>query len=247
MRLWDALDSWPGAVVLAVAAHAMVGALPYAPGDLEAPQEFVEFELVDAPPALPAPKPPPPPPPELPPGPKNPDPDADPTKTSAISNRPEPNDEPPQPVPLRTGLDLDPSQLVPGGMDVRVGNTTTPGFDADVAPGDLRGFAGGGAGGGGTDGPAQIEPDHRAELVRRFQPRYPPELVVQRVEGRVVLEVEVLPTGRAGRVSVKKSVHPELDRVAMQAMDRFRWRAARHDGQRVASTVRIVVVFTIDR
>lgn len=203
------------------------------------------FELAELPVEAPPPPPPPPPPEEKPPGPKNPDPTADPERTSLKSNRAE-EAPPSEPVPIVTGLPLTSDQLVDGGMAVRVGNTDAPGYDADVAdPGALKGFAGGGAGGG--TGQVVVNPDVEAELLRAFQPPYPANMKTQGVEGRVLLRVTVLSNGRAGKVEILSGVHPDLDRVAMEAIQRFRWRPARRLGKPVESEVRIAIRFELVR
>ncbi len=241
MSLGDAIDSWPAAAGLTLLLDGAVALVPYTAGEVEPPAEYIDFELVEPVSLPPEPEPEPPEPEPEPPGPENPDPEADPTITSAESNQPD-DATPDEVVELRTGIALDDTQLVDEGMAVRVGNTSTPGFDADVAPGDLKGFQGGGAGGGST---ARILPDVPPELLRAFQPPYPKHLVATGIEGRVKLLVEVLPNGRAGEVTVVQGIHPELDQLAVVSMKRFRWRPARRDGERVATTIPLVFRFTI--
>lgn len=244
------LRSWPLAWSVAAGLHVALALLPVRFGGPEEPQELVEFELAQLPelPSEPEPEPEPlpepePPQPAKPPGPKNPDPTADPTRTSLESNRAvEPG--PPKPVPIRTGLPLQPDQLVEGGMGVRVGNTNASGYDADVAPGDLQGFAGGGAGGGDGD-VVQVASDEPPELLRAFQPRYPQEMKAQQIEGLVRMRVQVLPNGRAGEITLLQGVHPDLDRIAMEAVRRFRWRPARRGGRRVEGHVPISIRFVL--
>jgi protein TonB len=238
------LRSWPFAWVVTVLAHVAVVQLPMFESDERQPLEVVAFELAELPP--PPPEPVPPPPPEVkPPGPVNPDPEADPEVTSIESNRPEPAEPDPEPTPLRTGLALDADQLVPDsmGMGVRVGNTDAAGFDADVAPEDLRGFVGGGAGGGTGDVVQNV--DNEPELLRAWQPPYPQNMLDAQVEGRVLMRVTVLTNGRAGKASIVDSVHPELDQVALNALKRFRWRPARRHGQRVETSILLAIRFEI--
>jgi protein TonB len=221
----------------------VVAVLPWTHSDSRQPLEVVDFELAEL---APAPEPPPPPEPEeKPPGPPNPDPEADPEVTSIESNRPEPAEPDPEPTPLRTGLALDPDQLTEAasGMGVRVGNTNAAGFDADVAPGDLKGFVGGGAGGG--DGQVVATVDHEPELLRAWQPPYPKNMLEQQIEGRVLMRVTVLANGRAGKASVVESVHPELDQLALNALKRFRWRPARRHGKRVETSILLAIRFEI--
>ncbi len=244
------LATWPGSVGLALLAHAAVANLTVRSGDDREPLQTVDFQLADLPEPAPPPPPPPPdepepppppppPPPSAPAGERNPDPKAAPERTSLQSNRAD-DDTPDEDVPIVTGLALDADQLVEGGMGVRVGNTTTPGFDPPepVAVEDLRGFQGGGAGGGGLQGAAAgiSEPPR---LLRGFKPEYPVEARRDAVEGTVVLLVEILPNGRAGEIELLRGVHPVLDRESLLAARRCRWRPARADGQKVATWQRL--------
>lgn len=236
------LLDWRVAFAVSALAHVVLLALRVDLSDsAEEELEFIDFEVAEPVFAEPMPEPPK----EMAPaGPKDPDPQADPDKTSVASNRdPEP-DAPAQDVPLVTGLALDADQLVGvGGMAVRVGNTDASGYDADVAPGAIAGFEGGGAGGG--DGAGAGSGRYRkAQLLRSFEPDYPRELVNADVTGQVILRVEVLPNGRAGDVSVV-SGHPELARAAVAAVQRFRWRPARSGPEPVGSVVLIDVRFRV--
>ena len=231
------LERWPVAVAVAIGVHLVAGLLPVAP-DPGDPQEYVEFELAEV-----EPPPEPEPIPDAPPGPPD-EPEEVPPEPSIQSNRPAEADVAPEDVPLRTGLALESNDLVEGGMAVRVGNTTTAGFDAEIDPDDLRGFSSVGEPGGGGGGGGPV-PTTRADLVRAFQPSYPKELVEQGIEGRVLLDVVVLPTGRAGRVSLVRGVHPELDALAIRSVRRFRWNAARYGRTKVASTVKVAIDFRV--
>ena len=252
MRPIELVGSWPGATALAVLAHVVVLLLPARTIDQERePLEFIDFELAE--PLLPEPEPDPTPAePEW----VEPEPEPEPEPlplanqaaagelvdepdraegvTSLESNRPSEGLEGAD-VPLVTGLPLDPSQLVEGGMAVRVGNTVTAGFDAQVPVEEIQGFVGGGKGGGGLTGSTRGV-DRPAKLVRVYKAPYPDEVSVQRIEGSVVLLVEILPSGRAGHVELLRGVHPKLDQLSIQAMRRCRWRPARLAGEKVAVT-----------
>ncbi len=253
MRALELVGSWPGATTLAVVLHAVFLLLPARTVDEERePLEFIDFELAE--PLLPE---------ELPPEPAEPDwpepepePEPEPTPlplaneaaagelvdepdraegvTSLDSNRAVEGPEGAN-VPLVTGLPLDASQLVEGGMAVRVGNTVTAGFDAQVPVEEIQGFVGGGKGGGGLTGSTRGV-DRSAKLVRVYKAPYPDEVSDQRIEGSVVLLVEILPSGRAGHVELVRGVHPRLDELSIQAMRRCRWRPARLAGEKVSVT-----------
>ncbi len=259
MKLARLLESWPGSLGLALLVHVLAAGIPIVIEPPEAELETVEFELAELPPMpeeLPEPEPepepepvsepelepPPPPPPPPPPdevfhdmvaGERDPDPEAVEGVTSLVSSR-EDDATADAEVPMVTGLALEADQLHEGGMGVRVGNTRTAGFDADVAPEDVRGFTGGGAGGGGASGSAQGFTEE-PKVIKSHKPSYPRDMVRGEVEGTVRLAVQVLPSGRVGEVRVLRSVHPQLDAAAVAAARRFRYRPARRAGEKVAA------------
>jgi len=241
---------------VALALHAALLLLPAREVDVERePLEFIDFEIAeplppppDGPeealvPELPEPEPDEPPPlaNEAAAGELVDEPDRAEGVTSLDSNRPAEDAD----VPPVTGLPLDASQLVDGGMAVRVGNTTTAGFDADVPVEDLKGFVGGGRGGGGLTGSTRGV-DRPAELVRVYKAPYPSELSARKVEGSVQLLVEILPNGRAGRVELLRGVHPQLDRLSIEAMRRCRWRPARLGGAKVGVTQSVTYTWKVN-
>ena len=81
--------------------------------------------------------------------------------------------------------------------------------------------------------------------------RNPPPVYPQRArelgqEGTVVLEVEVLPTGRCGRLRVLSSSGASLlDDAAYRAVARWQFKPARRAGRPVASWVEIPVTFRL--
>jgi protein TonB len=97
---------------------------------------------------------------------------------------------------------------------------------------------GGGASGGAAEGAAP-RADNPA-------PAYPYAARRRGQEGRVVLEVEVLADGGAGAVAVARSSGvASLDRAAVDAVRRWRFRPARRNGRTVRSTVRVPVRFAL--
>jgi len=95
-----------------------------------------------------------------------------------------------------------------------------------------------GASGGGTEGAAP-QADNPA-------PAYPFAARKRGQEGRVVLSVEVLPTGDAGAISIERSSGvASLDRAAAEAVRRWRFRPARHGGSPVRATVHVPIRFAL--
>jgi TonB family protein len=71
------------------------------------------------------------------------------------------------------------------------------------------------------------------ELVRKVDPKYPPDLIKERVDGEVVLYAIIRKNGTVDSVQVVHSVDPQLDRYAMEALSRWEFRPALRDGQPV--------------
>jgi protein TonB len=98
-------------------------------------------------------------------------------------------------------------------------------------------------------GPANaqtVDADYKASYLRNPKPPYPPLAVKMRLEGRVVLLAEVLPGGKAGRVSLETSSgHDILDRSALQTVKQWQFIPARKDGVVLAQVVRIPINFNL--
>lgn len=66
-------------------------------------------------------------------------------------------------------------------------------------------------------------------------PRYPPTDWIAAVEGEVVLEAAIDERGTVTSVEVLEGVSSTLDQAAIEALEKWRFRPARRDGQPVAS------------
>lgn len=69
--------------------------------------------------------------------------------------------------------------------------------------------------------------------LRKVDPRYPPVLIEQRIEGEVQLYAIIRADGSVDSIQVLRSVHPELDRNAMEALSKWRFRPAGRSGKPV--------------
>lgn len=267
---------WVEATGLSLVVHGLAGLLPVpSPPDEAAPRPVVvdvatwpvmadEDDASQPPSPPPSPSPPPkpsvaaPPPARTPPkarvaGPRNDAPGAEEGVTSVVSNRPD-DEAPDVDVPVVTGLPLTTGQLSEGGMPVRVGNTDALDYDApDVPVSELRGFRGGGAGGGGQEGVVRAGGTARAQGWTRppqvrmaIQPDYPLRARQDGQEGRVVLRVLVDARGRPERVEVASGVHPLLDRAAVRAARQLRFDAARRGAKAVPAWTTIDFVFELE-
>lgn len=90
------------------------------------------------------------------------------------------------------------------------------------------------------------EADYQAAELNNPKPLYPPRAIREEAQGRVLLLVEVLPDGRAGRIALEKSSgHAILDASAMNTVQRWRFKPAQQDGAWVSQTIRIPIDFTL--
>ncbi|MGC2705550.1 MAG: energy transducer TonB, partial [Candidatus Acidiferrales bacterium] len=71
------------------------------------------------------------------------------------------------------------------------------------------------------------------ELVRKVDPKYPPDLIKERVDGEVVLYAIIRKNGSVDSIQVVHSIDPQLDRYAMEALSRWEFHPALRDGQPV--------------
>ena len=88
--------------------------------------------------------------------------------------------------------------------------------------------------------------DYKASFLKNPKPPYPPLAVKMRLEGKVSVLVEVLPSGRAGKVAIESSSgHDLLDKSALQTIKEWQFTPARKDGVIVAQVVRIPINFNL--
>ena len=97
------------------------------------------------------------------------------------------------------------------------------------------------------DPPARAGVRTGAEVLDLPAPEYPDESRRLGEEGLVLLEVEVLADGRAGRIRVlRASAYPRLDEAAVAAVRKARFRPAMAGGAAVRSLVEVPVRFRLD-
>ncbi len=88
--------------------------------------------------------------------------------------------------------------------------------------------------------------DYKAAYLKNPTPAYPLLAIRQGAQGQVLLLVEVLTDGRAGRIDLEKSSgHAALDAAAINAVRAWRFTPARKDGLLAAQTVSIPIQFNL--
>ena len=88
--------------------------------------------------------------------------------------------------------------------------------------------------------------DYKAAYLNNPRPAYPLLAIRQGAQGQVLLLVEVLTDGRAGRIDLEKSSgHAALDAAAINAVRAWRFTPARKDGLLAAQTVSIPIQFNL--
>lgn len=89
-------------------------------------------------------------------------------------------------------------------------------------------------------------PSHPARVLRRYQPDYPRSARRDKVEGRVILDVQIGSRGRVGSVRVlNSSGSPVLDSTAIAAVKRWSFAPARKNGKPVSSQVHVPFRFSL--
>jgi protein TonB len=69
--------------------------------------------------------------------------------------------------------------------------------------------------------------------LRIVDPKYPPELKLEKVEGEVVLYAVIRKDGSVDSIQLVQSLDPQLDQNAMEALAHWKFRPAERDGQQV--------------
>jgi TonB family protein len=82
-------------------------------------------------------------------------------------------------------------------------------------------------------------------VVERVEPSYPEEYRKMRLGGIVILEVEVSETGEVGGVRLLKSVAPDIDTSAMDAVRRWKFTPATENGRPVPSLFNLTINFKL--
>ena len=100
--------------------------------------------------------------------------------------------------------------------------------------------------------PAKLEPPKPVvttpiQVVEQFSPDYTDQARREGIEGVVTLEFEVAEAGVAENMRVVRSIDPGLDRKAMEALAKWRFRPATADGKPVRKRARASMEFKLER
>jgi len=69
--------------------------------------------------------------------------------------------------------------------------------------------------------------------VRKVDPKYPQLAIKQHIDGEVILYAIIRKDGHVDSIQVVRSVDPELDHNAVEALSRWEFRPATREGQPV--------------
>ena len=164
---------------------------------------------------------------------------APPPSNSAAPPEAEPSSEPPPPPVFGVTLS---SVVGPGsgsGFRVRVGNTLMKEPEAEPTPvAEVEPYV------------QPVTPLHRVDALPKklheCQAPYPKAARSSGVEGRIRLEVEVLPTGQVGTVRVLSGLGYGLDEAAARALRKCRFEPATVGGRAVATRIPYTYTFVIE-
>jgi protein TonB len=126
-----------------------------------------------------------------------------------------------------------------GGAGTGRGTGVGPGEGSGLGPG----FGGGTGGGVYRPGSGVTSP----QLVTQVKPQYTTDAMRAKIQGKVLLEVVVMPDGRAGDIRVLRSLDRTfgLDEEAIKAMRQWRFRPGTREGQPVPVLVTVEMEFTL--
>jgi TonB family protein len=123
-----------------------------------------------------------------------------------------------------------------GGIGSGTGSGVGAGNRAGYGPGD----------GAGADSVFKVGGDVTApELRVQIDPEYPEKARVQRLQGAVLLSIEVWPDGRAHNVRVERGLGLGLDERAVEAVRKWEFEPGTKDGEPVRVVCRVEVIFQL--
>ena len=79
--------------------------------------------------------------------------------------------------------------------------------------------------------------------IRRIKPVYPEKCKKEKIEGTVVLEIKIDAEGNVTDARVLKSVHPDIDKAAMEAIKKWKYEPVLKDGKPVPVVFAVTINF----
>lgn len=204
-------------VVLHLAALFAWMALP--PGDPVPPREMEVTVAMAIPPEAQPETPPAPPPPKLAPQPRKVAPAPEPLPVQEAQPSETPAEQPVAPVPVAA-----PVQVAAAPAPVAAPSVVAP--PPPPVP--------------------DVEPDYKASYLNNARPPYPYAARRMGVQGKVVLNVEVLAEGLCGQAHVHQSSgHEMLDNAALQSVRTWKFIPARQAGRAITKWFKVPIQFTL--
>ncbi len=175
---------------------------------------------------------------------------------------------PPPPPPPETDPDLtepEEADIKEESSEPEIAPTTemasdSSDLDLGLDPGDLAEGTGGnfvvnvprfatrGGRGGGGDGMGSDEADSPPTPISKLPPTYPTALLSKGVGGRVMISCVVDASGQVVSSSIKQSSgHSELDKAALAAVARWKFKPAVKDGRSIKSTCSVPFNFEVKK
>lgn len=166
-----------------------------------------------------------------------------------------PAPSPPQPVPIPQ-----PRKVMPAPKPAPVESVAQPSETPNEAPSEALsesfieqpGAAAPAAAGATTIAPSapvipDVEPDYKASYLNNPRPPYPFAARRMGLQGKVVLNVEVLSEGLCGQANVHQSSgHDMLDNAALQTVKTWKFVPARQAGRAVTKWFKIPIQFSLN-
>ena len=122
---------------------------------------------------------------------------------------------------------------------MRVGNTAfgDPNKEKFTDPKDVKAYTGGKVQKEFKAARASAVTTQAGVKTRPKRPRYPRDVMDLGIEGKVLLTVEIGKDGTTRSVTVKKGLHPILDKLSVENVKQFTWSPAEVDGEPVDTRI----------
>jgi TonB family protein len=83
------------------------------------------------------------------------------------------------------------------------------------------------------------------KVIKSSKPAYTTEAMRRRIQGEVVLQVDVRPDGTVGTVALVKSLFPGLDEEAVKTVREFQFAPGEKDGKPVTVRTDVAMAFNL--